>query len=114
MIMTLIWTASLALAGQPAVARVGPSAAMLAQAQDRCMTTFAVRLSRTTATDEAIFAKADAGCTSLKQQLGAAIAREYSADQAAALTATLDAQAKPNFLALVQRIRTDRRDRAGN
>jgi hypothetical protein len=81
---------------------------MLAQAQDRCMTTYAVRLTRTSATDEAIYADARSGCGTLASQLHAAIAKEYPADQAAELLATLDAQARPNFMALLQRIRADR------
>jgi hypothetical protein len=91
-----------------------PSAMLLAQAHDRCMTTYAVRLTKTTAPDDAIYAEAVAGCKAVKDQLATGIAREYPAAQAAELTAMLEAQAKPNFLALVQRIRTDRLGRPGN
>lgn len=91
-----------------------PSAMTLAQAHDRCMTTYAVRLTKTAATDEAIYAEAVAGCKAVQDLLGAAIAKEYTPAQAAELTAMLEAQAKPNFLTLLQRIRTDRLSRAGN
>jgi L-alanine-DL-glutamate epimerase-like enolase superfamily enzyme len=111
MAISLIAAAALAAqAAQPAQ----PSAMVLAQAHDRCMTTYAVRLTRTSATDEAIYAEAIAGCKALKDQLSASIAREYSPAQAAELTGTLETQARPNFLTLLQRIRTDRLSRGGN
>lgn len=91
-----------------------PSAMLLAQAHDRCMATHAVRLTRTAATDEEIYAEALEGCKALHEQLGAAVEREYLPEQAAQLTTSLQAQAKPNFLALLQRIRADRAKRAGN
>ena len=90
-----------------------PSAMILAQAHDRCMVGHAVRLTKTSATDDAIYSEAVTGCNALHEQLGAAVAREYTPEQAAQLTKTFEAQAKPNFLALLQRIRTDRLRRAG-
>ena len=78
------------------------------------MTTYAVRMTMTAATDEAIYADAVSGCSAVKNALGAAIVRDYPADRAAELNALLDAQAKPNFLALLQRIRADRLSRARN
>ena len=105
--------AAAALAAQPAQPPQ-PGAMMLAQAYDRCMATYAVRLTRTAATDDAIFAEAVAGCKAAKDQLVTSIAGEYTPAQAAELTATLEAQARPNFLTLLQRIRTDRLGRAGN
>lgn len=87
---------------------------MLAQANDRCMTTYAVRLTRTDATDEAIFASAVEGCAELKSQLYAALDKEYPAAQASELKGQLDAAARPNFLNLLQKIRNDRAQRAGN
>lgn len=108
MILTLNLIAAMAVAGQLVASPEQPNAALLAQAQDRCMVTYAVRLTKTAATDPAIFSEAELGCKTLKQQLYAAITKEYAADQAAELTTMLDAQAKPNFLTLLQRIRTDR------
>ena len=102
-------------ATQPgASAQAQPDAAMLAQAVDRCMTTYAVRLTRTEATDEAIFTEATQGCGPLSGQLNAAIAREYGADQSRELLATIAASARPNFMQLLQRIRADRQNRANN
>ena len=90
------------------------NAMMLAQANDRCMTTYAVRMTKTDAADDAIFAAANEGCKDLKSQLFSAIDREYPADQASSLKSQLDAAEKPNFIKLLQKIRTDRLQRAGN
>ena len=87
---------------------------LLAQANDRCMTTYAVRMTKTDATDDTIFASAVEGCKELQSQLYAAIDGEYPAPQATELKGQLDARAKPDFLALLQKIRTDRAQRAGN
>ena len=97
---------------QPAEASQ-PNAMMLAQAHDRCMVGYAVRLTKTSATDEAIYREAVTGCKALHERLGAAVAREYAPEQAAQLTTSLEAQAKPNFLRLVQQIRTDRLSKTG-
>ena len=97
-----------AQSGQPAQ----PGAMVLAQAHDRCMTTYAVRLTKTPATDEAIYAEATAGCQALKDKMSASIAREFTPSRAAELTTLLESQAKPNFLTLLQRIRADRLGRA--
>jgi|SRR4028119_1688098 hypothetical protein len=98
-----------------AFAQPAPANAMiLAQANDRCMTTYAVRLTRTDATDEAIFKSAVEGCAKLKGQLYTAIHNEYPTAQASELTVQLDAAAKPNFLNLLRRIRSDRAQRAGD
>ncbi|MFC7536148.1 hypothetical protein ACFQPG_02050 [Sphingomonas sp. GCM10030256] len=103
------------VAAQPISAQTAqPSAMMLAQAHDRCMTTYAVRLTNTAATDQSIFADATAGCKELKDQLGAAIARDYTPAQATELNAMLEAQAKPNFDKLLQRIRADRAAKPAN
>jgi hypothetical protein len=91
-----------------------PSVMILAQAHDRCMTTYAVRLTRTEVADEEIFSRATEGCSQLTGQLHAAIAREYPADQARELVATIEASARPNFMTMLQRIRTDRRNRTAN
>ncbi|MBE1529336.1 hypothetical protein GGC65_003792 [Sphingopyxis sp. OAS728] len=90
------------------------NAMMLAQANDRCMTTYAVRMTKTDAADDAIFAAATEGCKNLKSQLFSAIDKEYPADQASGLKSQLDAAEKPNFIKLLQKIRTDRLQRAGN
>ena len=88
------------------------SVAVLAQAQDRCMATYAVRLTRTEAADEEIFSAASEGCEQLSDQLNAAIAREYPADQARELLTVIEANSRPNFIQMLQRIRTDRQNRA--
>ncbi|MDZ3833472.1 MAG: hypothetical protein U0S50_16895 [Sphingopyxis sp.] len=89
-------------------------AMMLAQANDRCMTTYAVRMTKTDATDDAIFAAATEGCKELRAQLFGAIDKEYPADQASGLKSQLDAAEKPNFIKLLQKIRADRLQRGGN
>ena len=83
-----------AITAQPAEA-AQPTAMVLAQAHDRCMVGYAVRLTKTSANDEAIYSAAVAGCKALHEQLGAAVAREYAPEQAAQLTTALDAQALP-------------------
>lgn len=90
-----------------------PNAMMLGQAHDRCMVSYAVRLTKTSASDEVIYTEAVSGCRGLHEQLGAAIARDYAPEQAVQLTTRLEAQAKPNFLALLRRIRTNRLSKAG-
>ncbi|SEH19748.1 hypothetical protein SAMN05428974_3628 [Sphingopyxis sp. YR583] len=90
------------------------NAMLLAQANDRCMTTYAVRMTKTDATDDAIFAAATEGCKELKAQLFGAIDKEYPADQASGLKSQLDAAEKPNFMKLLQKIRTDRLQRGAN
>ena len=97
-----------ALAASAAAQQVTPETMLLAQAHDRCMTTQAVRLTRTAAADEAIFASAQAGCRGLRDQLTAAIARDLPAGQASELTAMLDARTGPEFTALLARIRAGR------
>jgi hypothetical protein len=102
-------------AAQPAAApEAQPKVPILAGAMDRCMATYAVRLTWTETADEDIFSQATEGCRPLADQLHAAIARDYPADQARELVAALQANARPNFLALLQRIRADRQRRAGN
>ena len=95
---------------QPAQANV----MMLAQANDRCMTTYAVRMTKTDAADDAIFAAAAEGCKELKVQLFGAIDKEYPADQASGLKSQLDAAEMPNLMKLLQKIRTGRQQRGGN
>lgn len=103
------------LVAQPAAAaQAEPRVPVLAQALDRCMATYAVRLTRTDSADEEIFSAASDGCRSLTEQLSTAIAIEYPADQAQQLVAMLEANARPNFLAMLQRIRADRQNRAAN
>jgi hypothetical protein len=90
-----------------------PTLMMVAQAQDRCMTTYAVRLSRQTA-DEAIFERAEAGCSELDAQLDAAIQRDVPAAKQAEIRAMLANSKKPNFMAMLAKIRSDRASRAAD
>lgn len=91
-----------------------PNIQILAQAYDRCMATQAVRLTHTQASDEEIFAAATQSCLSLDQQLRAGIAAQLPATQALQVVEAMDAQAKPNFMAMLARIRSDRARRAGS
>lgn len=72
------------------------------------MTTFAVRLSKETSDDEAIFEQAKAGCSELDAKLEAAIQREVPADRQAGLRLALSESQKPNFMDLLKKIRSDR------
>ena len=91
-----------------------PSLMLVAQAQDRCMTTFAVRLSRETTDDEAIYEQAIEGCSQLDAQLDAAILREVPAEKQAELKTMLAESRKPNFMAMLAKIRSDRAAREAN
>jgi hypothetical protein len=71
------------------------------------MATYAVRPTRTDASDEAIHAEAQKGCQSIDTELRAAV-RAQAPAQAEALIGQFDAAAKPNFMALLNRIRADR------
>ena len=94
---------------QPAAAQQPePNVQIIAQAYDRCMATYAVRLTRTAATDQDIFRQASQGCLSLGGQLRAAIEAQLPPEQAAELLRSMDAQAEPNFMAMLARIRSDR------
>ena len=86
---------------------------LLAQAYDRCMATYAVRLTRTEATDEQIYSEATQSCRGLDEQLTAAINSQLPPAQAAEVLETMDAQDKPNFLQMLARIRSDRARNAG-
>ena len=88
-----------------------PSIQIVAQAYDRCMATYAVRLTRTTAPDEAIYAEATKSCSPLKDKLVEVIHQHVSPPEAAKVLASMDASAKPNFLNMLNRIRRDRAER---
>jgi len=104
--------AALMLATPAAAQTAAPSVLLLAQALDRCMATHAVRLTRTDAADEAIYSEAQRGCQAIDADLRAAVRAQAPAAQADALFAQFDATARPNFMALLARIRSDRAARA--
>jgi hypothetical protein len=110
LLATLCIAASVPALGQQAK----PSMMSIAQAQDRCMTTFAVRLSRETTDDEAIFERALNGCSELDAQLDEAISREVPAEKQQELRAMLAESRKPNFMAMLAKIRSDRAAREAN
>ena len=87
---------------------VGPNLMTVAQAQDRCMTTNAVRLTRETTDDNAIFEQAKAGCAELEAKLNDAIEREVPAGKQAELKAILSESERPNFMTMLAKIRSDR------
>lgn len=98
---------------QPVTAQqVQPGAQILAQALDRCMTTFAVRLMKTNATDEAIYAEATKSCAPLNARFVTAVHAELAPQDAAQLLAEVDAARRPNFYTMLGRIRSDRAKRA--
>jgi hypothetical protein len=85
-----------------------PNAMLLSQAYDRCMTTFAVRLTRTDASDEAIYSAATEGCGELQLAMFAAMRREIPQPDVETIISQITDSAEPNFMALLNRIRTDR------
>ncbi|HEY0043113.1 MAG TPA: hypothetical protein VGB62_01065 [Allosphingosinicella sp.] len=104
---------TLALGVQPVAAQGREaSAELLAGALDRCMVTYAVRLTKTEASDETIYAEADKGCRAVRDRLIAKIGQDYPADMAAEAAKAIEAQARPNFISLLARIRSDRAGRA--
>ena len=108
MMIELMIAASSVLAQQ-----AQPDVGILASAYDRCMATIAVRQTHTDATDEAIYAQAVQSCGPLKTQLTAAINAQLPQAQASQLIQAMDAQGRPNFMAMVAQIRADRARRAG-
>ena len=90
-----------------------PSVQIMAQAYDRCMATYAVRLTHTAAPDADIFMQASEACLPLKEQLRAAIQTQLPPPQATQILQSIDAQAEPNFMTMLTRIRSDRAQRAG-
>lgn len=77
------------------------------------MATQAVRLTHTAAADADIYAQATQSCRALNEQLRAALNAQLPPVQAAEILAAIDAQAQPNFMAMLSRIRSDRARRAG-
>ena len=105
-VLILLLAAQQAAAQQPE-----PNVMVLAQALDRCMTTHAVRLTHTAATDADIYAQARQSCLSLNDRLRASISAQVPPAQAAEVLRSIDAQAEPSFMALLARIRSDRAQR---
>lgn len=85
-----------------------PSIPVIAQAHDRCMTTVAVRSSRTSSNDAEIFAEARRSCAHLDEQLTAAIRKQLPPATAAEILAKLAAQSEPNFMSMLSKIRSGR------
>ncbi|WP_203310371.1 hypothetical protein [Sphingomonas beigongshangi] len=113
--MVMFAGALIALAAQSAAApepQANPQ--VIAQALDRCMATYAVRMTKTDASDETIFAEATRGCVQLNEQFKAAINAQVPAPQASAFIKQMDATAKPNFMVMLAKIRRDRAARAAN
>jgi len=106
---------ALLLAMQPAAAQPAQTnLQILAQAYDRCMATYAVRLTRTAATDADIYTQATQSCAELDGQLKAALNAQLQPAQAAEIIRSMDAQAEPNFMVMLAQIRSDRARRGGN
>lgn len=111
--LVMVAAACVAFAGPAATQPAQPSAEILAQAYDRCMATFAVRLTKTAASDEEIYNQAMQSCATLGNELKTAIGRQFPSGEAGELLQAMDAQSKPNFLEMLARIRRDRAARAG-
>ena len=102
--MTLLGLAAQSASAQPAQ----PDISTLAQALERCLATYAVRLTKTDMADEAIYSAATDGCKQIEAGLTAAVRRDAPGPQGEAALAQWTDRAKPNFMALLQRIRSDR------
>ncbi len=99
----------LGVVAQSALAQATQSdVSTLAQALDRCMTTYAVRLTKTETVDEAIYLAAVDGCKQIEVDLTTAVRRDVPATQGEAALTQWKEQSKPNFMSLLQRIRSDR------
>ncbi len=85
-----------------------------AQALDRCMATYAVRLTKTPASDDAIFAEATRSCAPLNEALTTALNTQLPPAQANAFIKQMDASARPNFMTMLARIRHDRASKPAN
>jgi hypothetical protein len=85
-----------------------PDFQIVAQAYDRCMATYAVRLTRTAATDEDIFLQARQSCLPLKERLRAAIRTQVPPEHVAEFLQAIDVDPELRFMAMLARIRSDR------
>jgi hypothetical protein len=102
----------IALGAQPALAQQSqPNAMLIAQALDRCMATYAVRLTKTAASDEEIYAEATKGCGPLNARFVDSVKASVPPEQAAELLKEADKSQKPNFLSMLTKIRSDRAKR---
>ena len=94
---------------QPSVAQpTQPSLATLAEALDICLASYAVQLTYSSASDDAIYAAAKDGCKKIETELIATVRRDVPPAQADAALRQWAAVAKPNFMTVIQRIRADR------
>lgn len=108
-----LWSVPQASAQQARAQPVQPDPQVLGQAYDRCMATYAVRLSKTAAGDDAIYTQARQSCASIEQQFTAALRAQLPAEKVTEVLRALEAQTKPNFMSMLTRIRSDRARRAG-
>lgn len=113
--LKLAVVASIAVnSAQPAAAQQNqPNFMFIAQALDRCMTTYAVRLSKTAASDEEIYTEATTGCAPLNAKLTEGITATVPPQQAAEFLKDVDASKKRNFLNMLAKIRNDHAKREG-
>lgn len=99
---------------QAATPQAEPDVRLVAQAYDRCMATHAVELTTTAAADEEIYARATQSCSPLKLKLEAAIKTQAPLEEAKEVLKKIDARAKPSFMNMLARIRSDRARRGGS
>ena len=104
---------SLCAVQQASAQQAQPSIQVLAQAIDMCMATYAVRLTRTAASDEEIYAQAAQSCQAVEDQLTTALKAQLAPAQAAEVLQAMEAQEKPNFMAMLTQIRSDRARQGG-
>lgn len=93
--------------------RSRPDVEIVAHAYDRCMVMYAVRLSKTATKDDEIYARATELCLPLKSKVTAALTAQQP-EQATETLKAIDAQAKPNFMTMLAKIRSNRAKRSGD
>jgi hypothetical protein len=105
----------IAAAIPPALAQQGqPDVVIVAQALDRCMATYAVRLTKTPASDDIIYAEAVKGCAPLNDKFVEGIKRTVPSRQATELLRDMETSKKPRFLNMLAQIRSDRAKRTSS
>ena len=105
----LLVVGCLTFAQQVSAREAQPNAQIIAQAFDRCMATYAVKLTKTAASDDSIYSQAKEGCQTLENRLTTAIREQTAPAQADELLRIMAAeQAEPTFKLMLSKIRSDR------
>ena len=85
--------------------RPGADAPTLAQALDRCMAVQAVRLTKTDIGDDEMYARAAEACRGVKERLAEKVGEDYPAAEGAQALREVEAQSRPGFMGMVDKVR---------